>query len=297
LAITRNHYADASSTSGSETYAVYAPFSIIPLWNSQGRADQAVIGGTAAPGEDYLCVDTGKTRCVNVYLDRGVFPYARSGAAMGSWNGTVLLDKADAAGTYYRRNRTYDPSTARFTQEDPIGLSGGINAYGFASGDPVNYSDPFGLCPKGQVCRRFIFGHLSSIGVEQGDQVAPGAVVGESGNTGGSTGPHLHYEVGDVDENGNYTADMSAGPSTDGCPLASCSNVSSRPAGMRKIVVHGHLQSRPHKGTDIAVPTGTDVHAPQGGEVERAGWENPNAHKQGYGLRITIDVVKPHEQQ
>ena len=33
-----------------------------------------------------------------------------------------------------------------FTQEDPAGLAGGLNAYGFASGDPVNYSDPFGLC-------------------------------------------------------------------------------------------------------------------------------------------------------
>ncbi len=142
----RNHYADASGTSGSETYAVYAPFSIIPLWNSEGRADQAVVGGTAAPGEDYLCADTGKTRCAEVSLDWGVFPYARSGAAMGSWNGTLLLDKPDAAGTYYRRNRTYDPSTARFTQEDPIGLAGGINEYGFASADPANYGDPFGLC-------------------------------------------------------------------------------------------------------------------------------------------------------
>jgi hypothetical protein len=28
-----------------------------------------------------------------------------------------------------------------------MGLAGGINAYAFASGDPVNYSDPFGLCP------------------------------------------------------------------------------------------------------------------------------------------------------
>jgi RHS repeat-associated protein len=65
---------------------------------------------------------------------------------MGSWNGTVLVDKADAAGTYYRRNRTYDPSTARFTQEDPIGLAGGLNEYGFASGDPADYGDPFGLC-------------------------------------------------------------------------------------------------------------------------------------------------------
>lgn len=27
-------------------------------------------------------------------------------------------------------------------------MAGGLNAYGFASGDPVNYSDPFGLCPN-----------------------------------------------------------------------------------------------------------------------------------------------------
>ena len=150
LSITRNHYADASKTSGSGSvsYAVYAPFSIVPLWNSHGRADQSVIGGTAAPGQDYLCVDTGETRCAEVSLDWGVFPYARSGAATGSWNGTLLLDKPDATGTYYRRNRSYDPSTARFTQEDPIGLAGGLNEYGFASGDPANYGDPFGLCPK-----------------------------------------------------------------------------------------------------------------------------------------------------
>ncbi len=34
-----------------------------------------------------------------------------------------------------------------YTQQDPIGLAGGLNLYGFASGDPVNFSDPFGLCP------------------------------------------------------------------------------------------------------------------------------------------------------
>jgi hypothetical protein len=27
----------------------------------------------------------------------------------------------------------------------PLGLGGGLNAYGFASGDPINFSDPFGL--------------------------------------------------------------------------------------------------------------------------------------------------------
>jgi uncharacterized protein RhaS with RHS repeats len=32
-----------------------------------------------------------------------------------------------------------------FTQEDPIGLAGGLNLYGYAAGDPVNNADPFGL--------------------------------------------------------------------------------------------------------------------------------------------------------
>jgi hypothetical protein len=35
-----------------------------------------------------------------------------------------------------------------FTQQDPIGIAGGLNLYGYANGDPVNYSDPFGLCPE-----------------------------------------------------------------------------------------------------------------------------------------------------
>jgi murein DD-endopeptidase MepM/ murein hydrolase activator NlpD len=37
--------------------------------------------------------------------------------------------------------------------------------------------------------------HLSGFTVEIGDWVRRGQVVGHSGNTGNSTGPHLHYEV------------------------------------------------------------------------------------------------------
>jgi RHS repeat-associated protein len=52
-------------------------------------------------------------------------------------------------GLYYMRARYYDPKTRRFISEDPIGLAGGINEYVFASGDPVNGSDPSGLDGNG----------------------------------------------------------------------------------------------------------------------------------------------------
>jgi RHS repeat-associated protein len=65
----------------------------------------------------------------------------------GNWFGSLIRDGRDGGGTLYRRNRYYDAATGRFTQEDPIGLAGGLNLYGFAGGDPVNHADPFGLSP------------------------------------------------------------------------------------------------------------------------------------------------------
>jgi hypothetical protein len=40
-----------------------------------------------------------------------------------------------------------------------------------------------------------LYGHLSSIGVTAGQQVGRGDTIGYSGNTGYSTGPHLHFTV------------------------------------------------------------------------------------------------------
>jgi len=42
---------------------------------------------------------------------------------------------------------------------------------------------------------RVYFAHLSKIPVKIGDKVTAGMIIGYSGNTGNSTGPHLHYEV------------------------------------------------------------------------------------------------------
>lgn len=39
------------------------------------------------------------------------------------------------------------------------------------------------------------YAHLSRISAREGDKVKYGTVIGEAGNTGRSTGPHIHYEV------------------------------------------------------------------------------------------------------
>lgn len=42
------------------------------------------------------------------------------------------------------------------------------------------------------------YGHLASIGVKKGDEIASGATLGRVGSTGNSTGPHLHWGMRDA---------------------------------------------------------------------------------------------------
>ncbi|MFZ6736053.1 RHS repeat domain-containing protein [Undibacterium sp. Ji42W] len=52
----------------------------------------------------------------------------------------------DGTGLYYYRARYYSPATHRFISEDPIGLNGGINTYGYVGGNPISFTDPSGRC-------------------------------------------------------------------------------------------------------------------------------------------------------
>jgi len=42
-----------------------------------------------------------------------------------------------------------------------------------------------------------IYAHLNAVRVKPGATVAAGQIIGESGNSGNSSGPHLHFEMRD----------------------------------------------------------------------------------------------------
>jgi RHS repeat-associated protein len=51
----------------------------------------------------------------------------------------------DMAGLYYYRARYYNPESARFLSEDPLGFGDGPNPYIYAHANPLLFVDPFGL--------------------------------------------------------------------------------------------------------------------------------------------------------
>ncbi|MFJ5539862.1 RHS repeat-associated core domain-containing protein [Vreelandella titanicae] len=52
----------------------------------------------------------------------------------------------EESGLYYNRHRYYDPQQGRYISQDPIGLQGGTNLYGYVT-NPTGAVDPLGLNP------------------------------------------------------------------------------------------------------------------------------------------------------
>lgn len=108
-----------------------------------------------------------------------------SSYAYSSYGSTAITGTADSpfqytgrendAGTklYYYRARYYSPQLGRFISEDPIGLSGGINVYAYAAGNPISYRDPDGQDPLLAVIG-------AGVGLIYG--LADGVIAGDSRN-------------------------------------------------------------------------------------------------------------------
>ena len=68
---------------------------------------------------------------------------AKEDATGNPWRYPGQYEDAET-GLYYNRFRYYDPETGRYISEDPIGLDGGLKAFGYVD-DPLRWGDPFGL--------------------------------------------------------------------------------------------------------------------------------------------------------
>ena len=76
----------------------------------------------------------------------GYLPYGESGTTTGTFRYTGARIDAETNGLYEFRARIYSPMLGRFLQTDPIGTAGGINLYAYVGNDPLNFTDPLGLC-------------------------------------------------------------------------------------------------------------------------------------------------------
>jgi len=162
--------------------------------------------------ESYLSDALGSTlqlRDAGQNLTAG-YTYDPYGGTVGTPPSTNVVKytgrEQDLGDLYYYRNRYYKPSVGRFVSEDPIGLQGGANLYGYVNGNPVSYLDPDGRLiwiVAGGVVGGVI--NLGSTYILNGGQISfrqgvaaftGGAIAGALGAAAGPLGGTLALEFG-----------------------------------------------------------------------------------------------------
>ena len=123
-----------------------------------------------------LSDDSGAMTSLNRYDEYGKPQSGNAGRFQ--YTGQAWLPEV---GLYDYKARVYSPTLGRFLQTDPIGPAGGINLYAYVGNDPVNGTDPLGLCQD--VAVYFIPG-----GDGHDTIVVTGACPGGPGGGGGENG-------------------------------------------------------------------------------------------------------------
>jgi len=109
---------------------------------------------TDGQGRQYVVADT---QGIDMSGDLAYYGRTQGGKFAGgttnasSFSATRNANQTGAVQLSAFRSRFYDQRTGRWTQEDPIGIAGGLNLYGYVGNNPVMFTDPFGLkvCYKG----------------------------------------------------------------------------------------------------------------------------------------------------
>lgn len=103
-----------------------------------------------------------------------------------------------AADTYPSSGK---PHSFRYSHGIDIGVKSGTNVYATEAGTVITVKDlgnsSFGkyIIIKHSNGAESLYAHLSVQSVSVGDSVSRGQIIGKSGNTGNSSGAHLHFEI------------------------------------------------------------------------------------------------------
>ncbi len=100
----------------------------------------------------------------------GAVESAEGAAAASPWRYSGQYCDTET-GLFYNRYRFYDPEVGHYINADPVGVSGGLNAFEYAKGQPLQVVDPDGLAPpvKATVGGHGVKGKGSSAGARKGD--------------------------------------------------------------------------------------------------------------------------------
>jgi RHS repeat-associated protein len=173
----------------------------------------------------------------------------------------------------YMQARYYDPATARFLSPDPIGYRDGLGLYVYVGGDPVNKTDPTGMCAEDSTkpCWR-------DMSPATGTRISGHAGASMVSSTSLSSTNEATSSTGWTSPVPGYTR-LNRGGDPGPNPRATSQTAGGRFGDRRR-----GSTSPGHRGVDFAAPVGASVVAAHSGIVRQVAPDNNDA-----GARITME--------
>jgi RHS repeat-associated protein len=135
--------AEYNSSNSLQRRYVHGPATDEPLvwYEGSGTSDRRFLHADERGSIVAVSNSSGTVTSVNTYDEYG--KPGSGNAGRFQYTGQKWIAEI---GLYDYKARMYHPGLGRFMQTDPIGFGGGMNWYAYVSGDPVNFTDPEGLC-------------------------------------------------------------------------------------------------------------------------------------------------------